>query len=410
VRLTQTEARRLAVTCQHLAGARPTADEAGVLDLVRDIGCLQLDPLNVVARTHQLVLLSRLGNYDPAVLDSLLWRRRELFEFWAHAASIVPTSDYAIHEATLMRGYPNGNRVWHQKMRDWVKANDTLRRQIFAELRKHGALRARDFSGRAAVPWSSAGWTEGMEVTRMLDYLWMRGSIAVVGREGQSRVWDLSERWLPEQRSARPRLSARSAVSLAAERSLRGLGVGTSRHIEGHFVRGRYPGLANALRALVREGRVVEVEIAGDEGKPWPGRWYAHADDMPLVESLRDGSWEPRTTLLSPFDNLIADRDRTEQLFRFRFRIEIYVPKERRQYGYYVLPILHGDTLIGRVDPAYDRKERRLVVNAVHAEPGQGPETGPAVSNALEELGRFLGARSIELAGPVPSVWRKALA
>ena len=361
--------------------------------------------MNVVARTHQLVLRSRLGNFDPAVLDSLLWGRRELFEFWAHAASIVPTSDYPIHEATLMRGYPKR----HQKLRDWVAANATLRRQIFVELRKRGPLRARDFSGRAAVPWSSTGWTEGMEVTRMLDYLWMCGSIAVVGREGQSRVWDLSERWLPEQRAARPRLSVREAVSLAAERSLRGLGIATKRHISQHFVRGRYPGLETALRGLVRAGRFVKAEIIGDD-EPWPGRWYLHADDVPLLEALRRGTWEPRTTLLSPFDNLIADRARTEQLFRFRFRIEIYVPKAKREYGYYVLPILHGDTLIGRVDPAFDRQERRLVVNAVHAEPGQGPETGPAVLKALEELGTFLGAQSIDLAGPVPSGWRKALA
>jgi uncharacterized protein YcaQ len=366
--------------------------------------------VNVVARTHQLVLRSRVGNYDSAVLDSLLWGRRELFEFWAHAASIVPTSDYPIHEATLMRGYAKGNRVWHQKMRDWVVANDSLRRQIFAELRKHGPLRARDFSGRAAVPWSSTGWTEGMEVTRMLDYLWLRGSIAVVGREGQSRVWDLFERWLPAQRATRPRLSLREAVSLAVERSLRGLGVGTSRDIAAHFIRGRYPGLETALRALTRDGRVVEAEITGDEGEPWPGKWYVHADDVPLVEALRAGAWEPRTTLLSPFDNLVADRARTEQLFGFRFRIEIYVPKERREYGYYVLPILHGDTLAGRVDPAYDRKEQRLVVNAVHAELGQASETGRAVLTALEELGTFLGARSIDVVGPVPRVWRKALA
>ena len=376
-----------------------------MLDLVRDLGCLQLDPLNVVARTQHLVLRSRLGNHDPALLDSLLWGRRELFEFWAHAASIVPTSDYPLHEATLMRGYPKG----HQKLRDWVQANDTLRRQVLTQLRKQGPLRARDFSGRAAVPWSSTGWTEGMEVTRMLDYLWTRGSIAVVGREGQSRVWDLSERWLPEQRSARPRLPVRTAVSLAAERSLRGLGVGTQRQIAEHFVRNRYPGLEAALRALVRDGRVLEARIIGNDNEPSPGRWYVHADDLPLVEALKDGAWEPRTTLLSPFDNLIADRARTEQLFGFRFRIEIYVPKAKREYGYYVLPILHGDGLIGRVDPAYDRKAGRLVVNAVHAEPGQGPETGPAVSTALEELGAFLGARSIDFASPVPPVWRKSL-
>jgi uncharacterized protein len=277
-------------------------------------------------------------------------------------------------------------------------------------LRKHGPLRARDFSGRAAVPWSSTGWTEGMEVTRMLDYLWMRGSIAVVGRKGQSRVWDLFERWLPEQTAARHRLSVRGAVSLAVERSLRGLGVGTARHIDQHFIRGRYTGLETALGALVRAGRLIEAEIDGDEGEHWPGAWYVHADDLPLVQALRDGAWEPRTTLLSPFDNLIADRARTEQLFGFRFRIEIYVPKERREYGYYVLPVLHGDRLVGRVDPAYNRKERRLVVNAVHAEPGQGAETGPAVATALEKLGTFLGAQSVDVAGPVPRVWRKALA
>jgi len=380
-----------------------------VLDLVRDLGCVQLDPLNVVARTHLLVLRSRLVHFDPAVLESLLWERRDLFEFWAHAASIVPTSDYAIHEATLMRGYPTGTRAWHEQLRTWVAANDTLRRQMLAELRKRGPLRTGEFSGRIAIPWNSTGWTGGMEVSRMLDYLWMRGSIAVVGRKGQSRVWDLSERWLPEQKAARPRLAVRKAVSLAIERSLRALGVGTARHIAEHFIRGRYPGLDSALRALVRVGRVVEAEILGDEGEPWPGTWYVHADDVPLVEALRGGAFEPRTTLLSPFDNLIADRARTEQLFGFRFRIEIYVPKARREYGYYVLPILHGDSLIGRVDPAYDRKERRLVVNAIHAEPGQGPETGPAVSAALEELGTFLGARLINLAGPVPPMWRKAL-
>ncbi|MGI8606726.1 MAG: winged helix-turn-helix domain-containing protein [Gaiellaceae bacterium] len=397
------------MTRQHLAGARPAADEAGVLDLVRDLGCLQLDPLSVVARTHRLVLRSRLGNHDPDVVDSLLWSRRKLFEYWAHAASIVPTSDYPIHEATLMRGYPKGNRVWHQKVRAWVAANATLRRQMLAELKKRGPLRARDFSGRAAVPWSSTGWTEGMEVTRMLDYLWMRGFVAVVGREGQSRVWDLAERWLPEQRAARPRLSVHEAVSRAAERSLRGLGVATQSQIAEHFVRGRYPGLGTALRALVRDGRILEAEIAGDEREPWPGKWYVHADDLPLVEVLWGGTWEPRTTLLSPFDNLIADRARTEQLFGFRFRIEIYVPKAKREFGYYVLPILHGDTLIGRVDPAYDRRRERLVVNAVHAEPGQGPARGAAVSTALEELATFLGARSIDLSGPVPRVWRKAL-
>jgi uncharacterized protein len=146
------------------------------------------------------------------------------------------------------------------------------------------------------------------------------------------------------------------------------------------------------------------------EGAEWPGPWYVHADDLPLLERLEAGDWRPRTTLLSPFDNLIIDRERTQRLFGFHYRMEIYVPKAARRYGYYVLPVLHGDRLVGRVDPVMDRARGRLVVNAVHAEPDAPAAAGAAVAGALEELAAFLGAGGVELRQPPPQVWRTGFA
>jgi uncharacterized protein YcaQ len=182
--------------------------------------------------------------------------------------------------------------------------------------------------------------------------------------------------------------------------------VATARDIDRHFTAGRYPGLPTVLAGLEREGRIERVRVA-DDGTEWPGPWYVHADDLPLLERLEAGDWQPRTTLLSPFDNLIIDRERTQRLFGFHFRMEIYVPRAARRYGYYVLPVLHGDRLVGRVDPAMDRRRGRLVVNAVHAEPDAPAAAGPAVAAALQELAVFLGADGVELGQPPPERWGK---
>lgn len=409
VRIDPVVARRLALERQRLAGPRPGSDPEGMLGLVRDLGCVQLDPISVVARSHLIVLWSRLGRYDPAVLDELLWRDRSLFEYWAHAASIVPTSDYPIHEATLMRSYGRGRTPWPERVRAWMDANRGLRRHILRELARGGPLPSRELVYAGTVPWGSTGWTDGQDVTRMLDLLWGQGKVLVSGRKRAARVWDLPARCLPPGTADQPKLRVTEAVQAAAERSLRGLGVGTARHIAGHFVRNRYTNLRTVLAGLERKGRIVRVEVAADGGPLPPDPWFIHADDIPLAERIAAGRWEPRTTLLSPFDNLIADRARTEELFGFRFRIEIYVPKKDRVHGYYVLPILHGDRLVGRIDLAFDRKARRLVLNAVHAEEGAPVDAGPAVAEAVEELAAFLGAEDVAYPTDMPAVWRKAL-
>jgi uncharacterized protein YcaQ len=394
-------ARRLAVSRQRLTGPPVAADPEAIMSVVTDLGGLQIDPISVVARSHLLVLWSRLGGYDPADLEALLWRERRLFEYWTHAAAIVCTHDYPIH-SLLMRRHPR-----HQQLRDWLAANQTLRRSILRQLRANGPLPTRAIEDRAEVAWQSSGWTGGRNVDRMLDLLWTQGRIMVAGRQGQQRVWDLAERVLPDWAPTR-RPPEREVVRLAAQRSLRALGVATARDIDRHFTAYRYPGLDGVLAALERAGRVERVRVAAD-GSEHPGPWYVHADDLPLLERLQAGDWQPRTTLLSPFDNLLINRERTERLFGFHYRMEIYVPKAARRYGYYVLPILHGDRLVGRVDPAMDRRSGRLVVHAIHAEPDAPEAAGPAVAAALQDLASFLGADGIDLRQKAPQVWRSAV-
>jgi uncharacterized protein YcaQ len=401
-------ARRLILSRQRLAGPPPAAGGTGaIMEVTGDLGSLQLDPISVVARSHLLVLWSRLGGYDRADLDTVLWRERRLFEYWTHAAAIVCTADYPIH-SLLMRRYPSDRFASSRKMRAWLADNQALRRSILRQLRDRGPLPTRALEDRAQTAWRSSGWTEGRNVDRMLDLLWTQGRILVAGRLGQQRVWDLAERVLPPWAPVR-RPPEREVVRLAAQRSLRALGVATARDIDRHFTAGRYPGLADVLAGLERAGRVERVRVTTD-GAELPGPWYVHADDLPLLERLQAGGWRPRTTLLSPFDNLIIDRERTERLFGFHYRMEIYVPRPARRFGYYVLPVLHGDRLVGRVDPALDRARGRLVVNAVHAEPDAPPTAGPALAAALHDLAAFLGATGVDLRQPPPPIWGQAFA
>lgn len=393
-------ARRLAIARQRLAGPRPAPTPDDVLDLVRALGCLQLDPISTVARSHHLVLYSRLGPGAPRLVDDLLERKRRLFEYWAHAASIVLIEDYQLHQP-MMTAYATGDSAYHQRVRAWLADNAALREHVLGRLRDDGPLLSRQFEPDERRPWISSGWSSGRTVSRMLDYLWLSGAILVAGRQGGQKRWDLAERVLPPNTPRAP-LPSREVVRRAAERALRALGVARPDHISRHFIRGRYPGLAAVLRDLAAEGRILPVDVQ-DDGTRLPGQWYIHADDLELAERLAGPDWQPRTALLSPFDNLICDRTRTELLFDFRYRIEIYTPAARREYGYYVLPVLHGDQLIGRIDPVFDRRQARLTVNSIFTEPAAPADAAPAITAAIEDLAACLGARTIDY----PSGWAR---
>jgi hypothetical protein len=398
-------ARRLAIAKQRLAGSASRSSPGRVLDVVRSIRCVQLDPISVVARSPLLVLRSRLDGFDPKHLDRLLWRDRSLFEYWAHAASIVLTEDHAIHQYR-MRSYPTKDDAWGTRFATWVESNDGLRRSILRALRRGGPLRVRDFgSNPVSESWVSSGWTRDRNVDQMLAFLWMRGTIAVAARRGLEKWWDLAERVLPAE-ARRERIRDLEVTRRAAVFSLRALGIATPIQIRRHFTVGRYPDLPRVLEAFDRQGVVERVRVG-----ELPGPWFVHRDDLALLERIERGSWRPRSTLLSPFDNLIHDRKRAASLYDLDYRMEIYVPKAKRRFGYYAMPLLHGDRFVARVDPAVDRARGRLVLNAVHVEPGLRPdrELGPAVADAVRELAAWSGADDVEVAGPVPASWRSAL-
>jgi uncharacterized protein YcaQ len=398
-------ARRIAVVAQMLDERPPHADRMSMMRCIRQLRCLQLDPTNAVARSHQLVLWSRLGNYDTADLDELCYSDRKLFEYWAHAASIVLMDDYPIHRG-LMTRYLKGDTAWEEQTRRWIETNNGLRRTILTRLRREGPLPSRALSDTSKLGWRSTGWTSGRNVGRMLDILWAQGKIMVSARAGGQKLWDLAERVIPEH-ARRDRLSEGQRTRRAALASLRALGVGTEQDIRNHFVRGRYPQLRRVLTSLVKEGEIERVIVRGSSAD-----WFVHRDDASLLESLDEDHHGSLTTLLSPFDNLICDRNRTERLFDFHYRIEIYVPKQKRRYGYFAMPILHGDRLIGRIDPLFDRKSHALRINSAHAEPGRSKsasEDGAAVAAAITDLAGFLGATSIEMGRELPPGWSRSL-
>lgn len=397
--LTPEDVRRLAVAAQELERPRPNPNKTDVLETIRRITCLQIDPINVVARTQLLVLFSRLGQYDPADLQALLWTDRALFEYWAHAASIVLADDYPVFQYHMLNR-KRSNAAWARRFHEWLDANEAFREYVLDQLKSRGPLFAEEIEDRAQVKWPYRGWGHGNHTIMMLEDLWVNGQATVTGRDGAQyglrKQWGLMEHQLPDCHNHEP-LSAHEAVRRAVERALPALGAGRLRDIRYYFTRDKYPRLALVLAELEAEGRIERVSVRGDDGE-WPGPWYVHRDTFPLLERLRGGEWRPQTVLLSPFDNLIADRDRTELLFDFFYRVEIYVPAAKRQYGYYTMPVLHGDRLIGRVDPKMDRKTDRLIINTVHWESSVAPdsETRRAVEEAIESLATFLGAEAVD--------------
>lgn len=228
----------------------------------------------------------------------------------------------------------------------------------------------------------------------MLDILWFGGEITIVGREGNERIWDLAGRHLPR---SEPRWPAREIARAILERGLRRKGV-ARRDEFGWTFDGLPPGADTAWRGLLRDGTAVPVRISG-----LGGEWWAHR------EVLEHEGGRPRTVLLSPFDRLVSDRERTLELFGFAYRLEMYVPQAKRRYGYYVLPILHGTELVGRIEPVFDRRARVLRIVGVWIEPGAPGAAGPAVRGAIDELAGWLGAEAVHVTGRIPRAWARSL-
>jgi len=348
IKLSRARARQVAITAQLLTADRPK----GVLDVVRKLGFLQLDPTAAVARSEHLVLWSRLGSrFRPSELDRQLFEKRALFE---HRAFVYPREDYPLYRPGIAR-WARGTSPRARRVREWLGENRRLQAYVLHELETRGPLRSRDLEDHSVSPWRSTGWTNGRNVNQMLELLAARGAIAVSARAGNERLWNLAARVLPGDGA---RVTVEQAERELARRKLRALGI--------------------ARRD--RDGDIgVRVNIEG-----LPGEWVADPD-------LLDRPFRGRTAILSPFDRLIYDRRRTLELFDFDYRLEIYVPPAKRRWGYYVLPVLHGDRLVAKVDAKADRDAGVLRALSLHVEVGVSRDDLSAVQKELRSLATWLG-------------------
>jgi uncharacterized protein YcaQ len=346
--ITPAVARRIAVRAQLLDGSA-----TDVLSTVRRLGFLQMDPISTVATPQYLVLWSRLGKYDRAELDRLLWDEKKLVEW---KAFIWPIEDLPLLQARMRA--PWGPQKRHQWAKEFMKEQSGLRRYVLRELERRGPMPSRELEHHAArFNERTVWWGTRAQLTWMLELLHTRGRIAVAGRQSGQRLWDLAERWYPETET----VPLTEACRLLDEKRFRALGVRLEK-----------------------------------------GRLAVHPD-------AEDGPVRSRVTFLSPFDRLVHDRDRAEALWDFFYRLEMYVPKAKREYGYYVLPILHGDRLIGRIEPLFDRKAGLLRIEGVFAEPKAPAGAGPGIARAVKGLARWLGTKEVSYSRRVPSVWADSL-
>lgn len=385
-------ARRVAVWASLLSdGARPARGADGILEVVRHLGSLQLDPTRTVERTHHLVLWSRLGAYDRGELDRVLWRERRLME---HNAFLVP-----IERLPELR-YEAG--PWIERwdgVRDWIATNRAFHDSILAQLRDRGPLQSRAIDDSALVEgWRSSGWTHGKNTTRMLEFMAKALEVLVAGREGQERLWDLAERVIPpDAPDYRPSDDEYAARRL--DEAMRRFGVADLREIKTRTYWVDKKALPRAIDRCVDEGRLVPVSLPRDTVKR--PTWAT-----PAALVAADSAASSRATLLSPFDPLVYDRDRTLQLFAFEYKLEMYVPKEERQFGHFALPVLHDSRLVGRLDAEMDRKAGVLVVNRLHWEGAPTARVRAEVDRAIGELADFLGATEVRPPRPPTSADR----
>lgn len=354
-RISREHARAIAVAATRL-DRRPAqpATKQDVLATLRHLHIIQIDTIHVVARAPYFVLWSRLGDYDPAWFDALQFPDGLMFEYWAHAASFLPIELWPLLRPA-MQSYIKES--W-ARAEGWVAANQALLTAVEDEVRTRGPLRSTDFSDETHT---GGGWWNRKPAKQALDVLWSMGRLMIQRRTAFQRVYELTERVLPDWDDAQmPDLAtARAELTM---RGLQALGFGKARHVADYFRQKTVPVRAQ-LEAWVAEGRVLSLEVEG-----WDEPAYAHPDVRPWLEDGAPPS--TLTTLLTPFDNLVWDRERDMALWDFDYRIECYTPAAKRRYGYFTLPILRHSALIGRVDAKADRKPGVFRVFALHLEPG----------------------------------------
>lgn len=392
------QVRRMALAAQGFSGRRaPAQIKAAHLNrLIERLGVLQIDSVNAVVRSHYLPLFSRLGHYSPLILEQAAWsqgRRRSLFEYWGHEASLLPMALYPLMRWRMERA-KLGQGIYSQMARFGREQQATIQR-VMQTVEQQGALGAGGLSTREE---RAGPWWDWSDEKHALEWLFAAGLVTVAGRRGFERLYDLPERVIPGEILQQSALSEAEAQRGLLLHSATALGVGTEKDLRDYF-RLDPVDSRNRLAELVENGQLLACQVQG---------WKAPAFCLPDPKVPRK---VPASALLSPFDSLIWERSRTERLFDFRYRLEIYTPQDKRVFGYYVLPFLHNERIAARVDLRAERANGRLAVHAVHEEePGLDEGGMQALALNLQQMASWLGLEQVQLNCQRPSAARLRVA
>lgn len=384
--LTLSAARHLHLAAQGLLKKpRRRARPADILTTIKRMSLLQIDTINIVARSPYLVLFSRLGPYSPDWLDNAL-RQGELMEYWAHEACFLPRSDFALVRHRMLAPDKMGwkyRQAWMQEHADEIE-------ELIAHIQEKGPVRSADFEHPHK---GTSGWWEWKPHKRHLEGLFTAGKVMVVERRNFQRVYDLTHRVMPEWDDSRDMLTQAAAEAIMLENSARSLGIFRPQWLADYY-RLRQPTLAPLLERWQAQQQVVRVEVET------LGEMWLHADLLPLLNEAQEGKLTAtHSAVLSPFDPVVWDRKRAEQLFNFSYRLECYTPAPKRQYGYFVLPLLHRGQLVGRMDAKMHRKTGELQIIALYLEEGIRISVAleKGLATAISDFARWQGATRIAL-------------
>lgn len=386
ITVTRDDVKRLSVYKQGLHQRPQTNTQDDLKRIIERIGLLQLDSISVVARSHYLVMMARAGLYNREELDNLL-RDGFLFETWAHAACQLPMAHYPYYHAYMQQKQLKESK-WHiKKLGD---ESEEIIGKVLETIREQGAMSSKEFENNRK---QQGGWWNWKPAKVALEYLFDRGELMVSHRQKFQRYYDLTERVLEGKNLVLDK-ALDDFHHWTIEEGLRHVGIGTIGDIADYYRQHKKSAIAH-IEQMIQAKQVHPVEVVG-----WQDTAYIHNDDLELLSQIQAGEHQPKMTLfLSPFDNLFWYRDRDEMLWDFYYRIEVYTPKPKRVYGYYVLPILHKQELVGRIDPKVDRKKKHLIIHALHLEDTTEvtDDLTHGLIRAFEEFMAFHGCETFEL-------------
>ncbi|MER9867789.1 winged helix-turn-helix domain-containing protein [Mesorhizobium sp. M0136] len=374
-------ARRIALAAQGFNDPRPagTPDRRHLARVLARTGLLQIDSVSAVVRAHYMPLYSRLGPYKLALLDdAAITRKRMVFEYWAHEASFLPVETYPLMRWRMQRA-ERGEEMY-SGLAKWGREHAAYIEEIYRQVVDHGPIAASALEGQKG----NGGWWGWSHAKHAFEWLFWAGRITTAHRRGFERFYDLPERLLPPAVLALPVPCPEDAHRELLRISARAHGVATAGDLRDYF-RLSPADIKGRIEELVEAGELLPVSVDG-----WSKTAYLHKNArLPRRTEAR--------ALLAPFDPVVFERSRTERLFDFHYRIEIYTPAEKRRYGYYVLPFLLGDSIVGRVDLRADRPAGVLRVHAAYAEPGAPPQTAAELFEELKQMQGWLGLERIEV-------------